>query len=433
MNKQQSLSQYFTQLSELSHPLVDQALIAVPELKDQPFIKYLQGDKPGTDPDFRAVSTGVATEAAPELTLHILAGKVEAGMKLRQLPQGYEAVVTDLDELANGNIRVELDTPVSQAAGQIWMTADRPATVGHQVAATLLWLSSSPLLPGRTYKLISQTGSCEATVTGIKYQSDRQADHKLAAKTLRQFQSGVCNLSLANDLVFDPVEEIQSTGSFLITNESGKVLGVGGFNFALRRSDNITMQRLDVNKEARSGLKNQKPCVVWLTGLSGAGKSTVANIFEQKLHAAGHHTYLLDGDNVRHGLNKDLGFTDEDRVENIRRISEVARLMVDAGLIVITAFISPFRAERKMARDIFAKDEFIEVFVNTPLEVAEQRDVKGLYKKARSGKLKNFTGIDSPYEPPLAAECEVRTDLMSADEAADVLIKELIDLGKLQS
>jgi bifunctional enzyme CysN/CysC len=271
-----------------------------------------------------------------------------------------------------------------------------------------------------------------ASVTDIKYQVNVNTLEHVAAKKLDLNAIGVCNLSVDRPIAFDPYAENRDTGGFILIDRlSNHTVGAGLLHFALRRSQNIHPQHLDVDKAARSDLKGQKPCVVWFTGLSGAGKSTVANLVEKKLHALGRHTYLLDGDNVRHGLNRDLGFTDADRVENIRRIAEVAKLMADAGLIVITAFISPFRAERRLARSLLAEGEFFEVFVDTPLEVAELRDSKGLYRKARSGELKNFTGIDSPYEAPEQPELHLDTVSMSAEDAADQLVAVLGSRGYL--
>ncbi|WP_341649431.1 adenylyl-sulfate kinase [Thauera humireducens] len=248
----------------------------------------------------------------------------------------------------------------------------------------------------------------------------------VAAKTLELNAIGVCNLSLDRPIAFDAYQANRDTGGFILIDRlSNNTVGAGLLHFALRRAHNIHLQHVDVDKAARSAQKQQKSCVLWFTGLSGAGKSSIANLVEKKLHALGHHTYLLDGDNVRHGLNKDLGFTDADRVENIRRVAEVAKLMVDAGLIVLTAFISPFKSERRMARSLMGEDEFIEIFVDTPLEVAEQRDVKGLYKKARRGELKNFTGIDSPYEAPESPELRLATPQLSLDAAADAVIATL--------
>lgn len=248
----------------------------------------------------------------------------------------------------------------------------------------------------------------------------------VAAKQMGLNSIGVCNINTEQPIAFDSYTDNRDMGSFiLIDRASNNTVGAGMLHFALRRSDNIHMQAVDIDKNRRSILKGQKSCVVWFTGLSGSGKSTIANLVEKKLATAGHHTYLLDGDNVRHGLNKDLGFTDADRVENIRRIGEVATLMVDSGLIVLTAFISPFRSERQLARNLVHKEEFLEVYVETPLSVAEERDPKGLYKKARRGELKNFTGIDSPYEAPQQAEISVETSTMDAEQCADTVIAEL--------
>jgi len=284
----------------------------------------------------------------------------------------------------------------------------------------------------RRYQLKIGTKTVTATVTTIKHQLNVNTLEHIAAKQLELNAIAVCNISVDEAVAFDAYADNPEMGAFILIDPISNVtVGAGMVHFALRRSDNIHMQATDVDKQIRSDLKKQKACVVWFTGLSGAGKSTVANIVEKKLTAMGQHTYLLDGDNVRHGLNKDLGFTDADRVENIRRIGEVAGLMVDSGLIVLTAFISPFRSERAVARSIVANDEFLEVFVDTPLSVAEERDPKGLYKKARRGELKNFTGIDSPYEAPESPEIVVNTAQMSAEEAADKVIAELTQKGVL--
>ena len=282
------------------------------------------------------------------------------------------------------------------------------------------------LLPGRPYLLKIGTQTVTASVTDIKYQVNVNTLEHTAAKQLELNGIGVCNLSLDRAIAFDAYQANKDTGGFILIDRlSNTTVAAGMLHFALRRSQNIHYQHVDVNKAARAAAKHQQPAVLWFTGLSGAGKSTIANLVEKKLHAFGNHTYLLDGDNVRHGLNKDLGFTDADRVENIRRISEVSKLMVDAGLIVLTAFISPFTAERRMAREQLAADEFIEVFVDTPLEIAEERDVKGLYKKARAGELKNFTGIDSAYERPEAPEIHLNAANLTVEEAAEQVISEL--------
>ena len=265
-----------------------------------------------------------------------------------------------------------------------------------------------------------------ATVAPLKYKVNVNTLEHVAAKKLELNDIGVCGIELGQPVVFEPYSDNRDLGGFILIDRiSNTTVGAGLLHFALHRSQNVHWQALDVNKGARADLKGQKPCVIWFTGLSGAGKSTIANLVEKQLHASGRHTYLLDGDNVRHGLNKDLGFTDADRVENIRRIAEVARLMVDAGLIVLVSFISPFRSERRMARDLLASDEFIEVFVDTPLEVAEARDPKGLYKKARRGELKNFTGLDSPYEPPEHAEVRLDTTQLTPADGAQAILEHL--------
>jgi bifunctional enzyme CysN/CysC len=284
-------------------------------------------------------------------------------------------------------------------------------------------MDDEPLLPGRPYFLKVGTKTVGATVTEAKYKINVNTMEHLAATKLELNEIGVCNISLDQPIPFDPYSENRDTGGFILIDRiSSRTSGAGMLAFALRRSHNIHVQHVDVDKAARAAMMNQKPCMIWFTGLSGAGKSTIANLVEKQLHAAGHRTYLLDGDNVRHGLNKDLGFTDADRVENIRRVAEVAKLMIDAGLIVLVSFISPFRSERRLARDLVDESEFIEVFVNTPLALAEERDPKGLYKKARRGELKNFTGIDSPYEAPEQPELEINTaDCTPADAAGRVL------------
>jgi bifunctional enzyme CysN/CysC len=274
------------------------------------------------------------------------------------------------------------------------------------------------------------TKTVPATVSPIKYKLNVDTLEHVAARTLELNDIGVCALELAQPVVFEPYADSRDLGGFiLIDRVSNATVGAGLLRFALRRSQNVHWQALDVDKSARAGLKGQKPCVVWFTGLSGAGKSTIANLVEKRLLGLGRHTYLLDGDNVRHGLNKDLGFTDADRVENIRRVAEVARLMVDAGLIVLVSFISPFRSERRMARELLGEGEFLEVFVDTPLDVAEGRDPKGLYKKARRGELRNFTGVDSPYEMPEHPDVRVDTTRLSAEDAARVILERLGRVG----
>jgi len=290
---------------------------------------------------------------------------------------------------------------VDCSRGDVIAIADHPPEVADQFETTLVWMAEEPLLAGRSYWLKLGTRTAAATVTEIKHKINVNTLERLAAKTLELNGIATCNISLDQPIAFEPYAENKDLGGFiLIDRMTNATVAAGMIGYALRRAHNIHWQALDVSRETRAAAKGQKPAVLWFTGLSGAGKSTIANLVEKKLQAEGRHTYLLDGDNVRHGLNRDLGFTDADRVENIRRVAEVARLMADAGLIVLVSFISPFRAERDMARAMLPEGEFFEVFVDTPLQVAESRDVKGLYKKARAGQLKHFTGVDSPYEAP---------------------------------
>jgi bifunctional enzyme CysN/CysC len=287
-------------------------------------------------------------------------------------------------------------------------------------------MNDTPLFAGRPYILKIGAKTVTATVTEIKHKIDINNFDHLAAKELQLNEIGFMNLSLSAPVAFDPYEVNRDTGAFiLIDRQSNATVGAGMIAFGLRRASNIHWQALDVDKAARAALKGQKPTILWFTGLSGSGKSTIANLLERRLHAAGRHTYLLDGDNIRHGLNRDLGFTDADRVENIRRVAETARLFVDAGVIVLVSFISPFRAERRMARDLVAEEEFIEVFVDTPIEVCRERDPKGLYAKAEAGQIKNFTGVDSPYEPPQAPEIHLRTTEASPEALADRILQDL--------
>jgi bifunctional enzyme CysN/CysC len=364
----------------------------------------------------------------------IAGGSVHRGDRLRVLPSGRESrvarIVTadgDLESATAGqSVTLTLDAEVDISRGDVLAAADAPPQMADQFEATIVWLQEEPMLQGRTYLMKSGTRTLSATVTPLKHRVNVNTLEHEPAERLELNDIGVCELELDRPIPFEPYAESRALGGFILIDRlTNNTAGAGLINFALRRSQNVHWQALDVDKPLRARLKGQKACVLWLTGLSGAGKSTIANRIEKRLAAAGRHTYLLDGDNVRHGLNKDLGFTAQDRVENIRRVAEVARLMVDAGLIVLVSFISPFRSERRMARELFAPGEFLEVFVDTPLAEAERRDVKGLYRKARLGKLKNFTGIDSPYERPESPEIRIDTTALSADEAAARVIGHL--------
>lgn len=371
----------------------------------------------------------------------ITGGIVRVGDFIRVQPSGKESrvarIVTpkgDIEQAVTGQfVTLTLTDEIDISRGDVISAASSPAGIADQFEVTIVWMHEEPMLAGRLYLLKSGAQVVTATITDIKYQININTLEHIAVKTLTLNAIGVCNISLDRQIAFDPYSENREMGGFILIDRLSNITaGVGLLHFALRRAHNIHIQHIDVNKVARANIKGQKPCVLWLTGLSGAGKSTIANIVEKQLHAMGRHTYLLDGDNVRHGLNRDLGFTDADRVENIRRIAEVAKLMVDAGLIVITAFISPFRSERKMARSLLSKGEFLEIFIDTPLTVAEARDVKGLYRKARQGELKNFTGIDSPYEAPESPDLRIDATLERPEEAAKRIIDTLRELDILE-
>jgi len=364
----------------------------------------------------------------------ISSGVIAPGDRVKALPSGRESTVArivtldgDLDRATAGqSVTITLADEIDVSRGDVLAASGDPPAVADQFEATLVWMDDEAMLPGRPYLLKLGTRTVGASITEPKYKVNVNTLEKLAVKRLELNEIGVCNISLDAAIAFDPYAENHDLGGFILIDRiSNRTVAAGMLHFALRRSQNVHWQALDVDKTTRSAAKGQKARVVWLTGLSGSGKSTIANMVEKRLHADGRHTYLLDGDNVRHGLNKDLGFTDEDRVENIRRVAEVAKLMVDAGLIVLVSFISPFRAERRMARELMNDGEFVEVFVDTPLAVAEQRDVKGLYKKARAGQLKNFTGVDSPYEAPEHPELHVDTTAMSPEEAAEMIVVHL--------
>jgi bifunctional enzyme CysN/CysC len=365
----------------------------------------------------------------------ISSGTVKPGDAIRVLPSGKTSKVTrvvtldgDLDQAVAGeSVTVTLADEIDCSRGDVIAAASDPVQVADQFETTLVWMDETEMLPGRPYWLKTGALTVSATVHPPKYQISVNTMEHLATKTLELNAIAVANVALDRQIPFETYSENRNLGGFILIDKmTNATVAAGMIHFALRRSQNVHWQHVDISREHHANLKNQKPAVLWLTGLSGAGKSTIANLVQKKLARMNRHTFLLDGDNVRHGLNKDLGFTDADRVENIRRVGEVAKLMTDAGLIVITAFISPFRAERRMVRQMMRPGEFLEVFIDTPLATAEARDVKGLYRKARAGQLKNFTGIDSPYEAPEAAELHIDTTKMTIEQAADAIIAMLI-------
>ena len=379
--------------------------------------------------DFRGFSGLIAT------------GTVKPGDELRSLPSGktskVKSIVTmdgELDRAVAGqSVTITLEDEIDCSRGDVLATADAPPEVADQFESTLVWMDDEPLVAGRGYWLKLGSQMVSATVAEPKYEIDVNnpsgSGSHLASQRLHLNQIGVCEITTDRRVVFEPYADNRALGGYILIDKiTNRTVAAGMLHFSLRRSQNVHWQPTDITREHHAGMKNQTPRVLWFTGLSGSGKSTIANEVEKKLALMNRHTFLLDGDNVRHGLNKDLGFTESDRIENIRRIGEVAKLMTDAGLIVLTAFISPFRADRQLVRDMITGGEFIEIHVDTPLEVAEARDVKGLYKKAREGKLKNFTGIDSPYEAPEDPEIRVNTVDMSPEEAADFIIGKILPL-----
>ena len=364
----------------------------------------------------------------------VASGIVRRGDEVLISPSGKRAhvarIVTadgDLEAAQEGDaMTLTFAEEVDVSRGDLIALPGSAPSIADQIAAKLIWFDDEPMLPGRAYTLKCGPQTTTATVSNLKHKLNVDNFDHVAGKTLELNEVGSCNISTARALVFDPYAENVDTGSFILIDRfTNATVAAGMIEFGLRRATNIQWQELFIDKAARAGLKEQRPCVLWFTGLSGAGKSTIANTLEKRLHAMGRHTYMLDGDNIRHGLNKDLGFTDADRVENIRRVAEAARLFVDAGLIVMVSFISPFRSERRMARDLFQEGEFIEVYIDTPLEVCEERDPKGLYRKARAGLITNFTGIDSLYEPPENAELKLDTSKTTPETLAEAVLKEL--------
>jgi bifunctional enzyme CysN/CysC len=370
----------------------------------------------------------------------IASGTVRPGDRVRVLPSGKESKVArlvsfdgDLKEaVADQAVTIVLEDEIDVSRGDVLARNDSLPAVADQFQVVIIWMAEEPMLPGRQYWIKIGAKIATATVTDLRHKININTLEHIAAKKLDLNEIGECNISLDQPIAFDPYTENRDTGGFILIDRlTNGTIGAGLIHYALRRADNIHWQAIEVNKQAHAASKRQKACVLWFTGLSGSGKSTIANLLEKRLYSLGHHTFLLDGDNVRHGLNRDLGFTDADRVENIRRVAEVAKLMVEAGLIVLVSFISPFRTERRMARALLEQGEFIEVFVDVPLAVAEARDPKGLYKKARAGQIKNFTGIDSAYEPPENPEIAVDTTKETPEEAADRIVQYLAEMNAI--
>ena len=370
----------------------------------------------------------------------VVRGSIKPGDSVRVLPSGRESrvarIVTsdgDLDHVISGqSVTLTLTDEIDISRGDILAATDSLPGVADQFEATVVWMSDEPMLPGRPYLMKIGARTVTANISLLKYKVNINTLEHVAVTKLELNEIGICNLSSDQLIAFDPYKEDRDTGGFIMIDRlTNNTVGAGMLHFALRRSQNIHWQAININKQAHAAIKGQKPLILWFTGLSGSGKSTIANLVEKKLYSLGKHTYLLDGDNVRHGLNKDLGFTDADRVENIRRIAEVAKLMVDAGQIVLVSFISPFRSERRMARELVEQGEFFEIFIDTPIHVAEERDPKGLYKKMRRGELKNFTGIDSPYEVPENAEIRIDTMDKTPEQAVEQIINYLTNKGAL--
>ncbi|MCH7672498.1 MAG: adenylyl-sulfate kinase [Proteobacteria bacterium] len=374
----------------------------------------------------------VSAVASPNIVEgQLVSGGLSRNESVAILPSGQQTSILTIAEQgqqrdsaqARAELTLELTYSVSIATGNLISAADDRPEFSDQFEARIRCSGQQPLLPGRMYFLEAVGGCSEVTISKLKYRLEDDSTNQYAANTLGPGETAVCNIALTRPIVYDPFSTCGATGSFRMLDKSGgELIAEGEIRHGLRRASNVHWQALDVDKQSRASIKQQIPKILWLTGLSGSGKSTIANLIEKKLIAARRHSYLLDGDNVRHGLNKDLGFTDADRVENIRRVAEMAKLMLDAGLIVITSFISPFRAEREMARSLFEDGEFIEIFIDTALEICEQRDPKGLYRKARAGEIKNFTGLDSPYEAPENPELQLDTTLITVEQAADEIL-----------
>ncbi len=407
-----------------------------PWYNGQSIMEYLEGVEVSSSSQSRPFRMPVQWVNRPSREFRGFAGLIGSGVvspgdRIRVLPSGTESVVDrivtwegDLEMAGAGrSVTLTLSDEIDISRGDIITSADNPCSSADQFQSRILWMDESAMMPGRQYLFKSSTQTTSMILGNLKHRIDVNTLDELPAKVLDMNEIGVCNISLSSRIAFDPYDVDSTMGGFIIIDRiTNNTVGMGLIDFELRRADNIHWQSMDVTKESRAEQKSQKPRLVWFTGLSGSGKSSIANVLEKKLQAMGRHTISLDGDNVRHGLNRDLGFTKADRVENIRRIGEISKLMVDAGLICITSFISPFESERLMVRNLVDSNEFVEVFVDTPLDVCEQRDVKGLYAKARAGELPNFTGISSPYESPVNPEIRIDTTQISAEKAADQII-----------
>ena len=417
--------------------------VHMPYYAGQPLIAHLETVALDNDADqAKPLRMPVQWVNRPNLDFRGFSGQIATGIlrpgdSIRVLPSGKTSTISKIvtldgelsEAVAGQSVTLCLTDEIDCSRGDVIAAADNPPEVSDQFESTIVWMAEEPLIPGRAYYLKLGTQTVSATVQSPKFTINVNNMEHMAAKTLELNAIGVAEILTDKPIVFEPYANNHVLGGYILIDKiTNATVAAGMLHFSLRRAQNVHWQVTDIGREAHAALKNQKPKILWFTGLSGSGKSTIANEVEKTLNLLNRHTFLLDGDNIRHGLNKDLGFTETDRIENIRRVGEVAKLMADAGLIVLTAFISPFRAERDMVRAMMPEGEFVEIFVDTPLEVAEARDVKGLYKKARAGQLKNFTGIDSPYEPPENPDIRVNTVKMSPAEAAEHIVRQLMPL-----
>jgi len=417
--------------------------VHMPYYAGQPLIAHLETVALDNDADqAKPLRMPVQWVNRPNLDFRGFSGQIATGIlrpgdSIRVLPSGKTSTISKIvtldgelsEAVAGQSVTLCLTDEIDCSRGDVIAAADNPPEVSDQFESTIVWMAEEPLIPGRAYYLKLGTQTVSATVQSPKFTINVNNMEHMAAKTLELNAIGVAEILTDKPIVFEPYANNHVLGGYILIDKiTNATVAAGMLHFSLRRAQNVHWQATDIGREAHAALKNQKPKILWFTGLSGSGKSTIANEVEKTLNLLNRHTFLLDGDNIRHGLNKDLGFTETDRIENIRRVGEVAKLMADAGLIVLTAFISPFRAERDMVRAMMPEGEFVEIFVDTPLEVAEARDVKGLYKKARAGQLKNFTGIDSPYEPPENPDIRVNTVKMSPAEAAEHIVRQLMPL-----